>query len=567
VIISASLISLAVDTPDEKHFYTKIAAPLTSKELKFMQNFGIDDGDGFLDTKEFVVLTIVRIGGVPPHLITNILTRYKTLTINVSSHMISYESIVGYTSAVAPIGRKKRRRRTPVQNMTSFSSVDELKHDEISISQKDILVDVNTLESSSLDVDTSNLSRNTNAEFTKSHHSRKSLVNFFTAKKKQGTRKSTMTRLEKIDAAHSNILFKKLSLVERLETSDSLFAAFITVLLAILRDPYIQSFLGWLAWLLLAALFYCMKTNLSFYRGFYMSVNVGYAVYWTDEESDDIEKAFSICHIILGQVVASFALAAFARGLSNTHNKWYATESAKVEVSRARRATLERVRSFGSKRAAAGDEKDGASISFMTTLLNFLSTKAKQFYTHHRVHVFFLLYLVFGVVWSSFAVGWPIVEGLYFAITSLSTGGHWAIPEDSDDSIYFIVAVFTCTGAPIMCLSGGVFAHWLSSLGKGNHCQRIINAPVTVEELHMMNQLDIDDGDGFIDELEFIILMLVRLKAIRPELIATIIARFRVLDRDDKGAVPYEVFQFTDKRGSGASTSSVTTITECDIEL
>jgi Ca2+-binding EF-hand superfamily protein len=83
----------------------------------------------------------------------------------------------------------------------------------------------------------------------------------------------------------------------------------------------------------------------------------------------------------------------------------------------------------------------------------------------------------------------------------------------------------------------------------------------------MMNQLDIDDGDGFIDELEFIILMLVRLKAIRPELIATIIARFRVLDRDDKGAVPYEVFQFTDKRGSGASTSSVTTITECDIEL
>jgi hypothetical protein len=469
------------------------------------------------------------------------LTRYKTLTINVSSHMISYESIVGYTSAVAPIGRKKRRRRTPVQNMTSFSSVDELKHDEISISQKDILVDVNTLESSSLDVDTSNLSRNTNAEFTKSHHSRKSLVNFFTAKKKQGTRKSTMTRLEKIDAAHSDILFKKLSLVERLETSDSLFAAFITVLLAILRDPYIQSFLGWLAWLLLAALFYCMKTNLSFYRGFYMSVNVGYAVYWTDEESDDIEKAFSICHIILGQVVASFALAAFARGLSNTHNKWYATESAKVEVSRARRATLERVRSFGSKRAAAGDEKDGASISFMTTLLNFLSTKAKQFYTHHRVHVFFLLYLVFGVVWSSFAVGWPIVEGLYFAIT--------------------------CTGAPIMCLSGGVFAHWLSSLGKGNHCQRIINAPVTVEELHMMNQLDIDDGDGFIDELEFIILMLVRLKAIRPELIATIIARFRVLDRDDKGAVPYEVFQFTDKRGSGASTSSVTTITECDIEL
>lgn len=50
------------DTPDEKFFYSKIAAPLKQEEIKYMQAFGIDDGDGLLDAKEFVVLTIIRIG-------------------------------------------------------------------------------------------------------------------------------------------------------------------------------------------------------------------------------------------------------------------------------------------------------------------------------------------------------------------------------------------------------------------------------------------------------------------------------------------------------------------------
>ena len=61
-LCAASLISLLGDTPDEKFFYSKIAAPLKAQEIKYMQTFGIDDGDGLLDAKEFVVLTIIRIG-------------------------------------------------------------------------------------------------------------------------------------------------------------------------------------------------------------------------------------------------------------------------------------------------------------------------------------------------------------------------------------------------------------------------------------------------------------------------------------------------------------------------
>jgi hypothetical protein len=90
----------------------------------------------------------------------------------------------------------------------------------------------------------------------------------------------------------------------------------------------------------------------------------------------------------------------------------------------------------------------------------------------------------------------------------------------------------------------------MSRIGEAAYIQKTINAAITLEELGMMNQLDIDDGDGFIDETEYIILILVRLKAIRPELIAAILARFRHLDADGLGAIPYEIFQMPDKRGS-----------------
>lgn len=88
-------------------------------------------------------------------------------------------------------------------------------------------------------------------------------------------RASTLTHVDKINAAHLNLIRQHETLQQRVDESEDLSFVCFSLLLFTLRDPYVQAFLAWLLWLLLAALFYCLKMDLSFYRGFYMSVNVG----------------------------------------------------------------------------------------------------------------------------------------------------------------------------------------------------------------------------------------------------------------------------------------------------
>lgn len=45
-------------------------------------------------------------------------------------------------------------------------------------------------------------------------------------------------------------------------------------------------------------------------------------------------------------------------------------------------------------------------------------------------------WLIWGAVWAREEVGWSVAETLYFAVSSLSTGGLWGLPTDSDDNAY-----------------------------------------------------------------------------------------------------------------------------------
>lgn len=52
------------------------------------------------------------------------------------------------------------------------------------------------------------------------------------------------------------------------------------------------------------------------------SVNVGYSVFWTSWNMDQIEKLFTVCHLVTGQILNSFAMAAFARHLLAAKDLW-----------------------------------------------------------------------------------------------------------------------------------------------------------------------------------------------------------------------------------------------------
>mmetsp|Transcript_21133 Transcript_21133/g.39436 ORF Transcript_21133/g.39436 Transcript_21133/m.39436 type:complete len:1004 (-) Transcript_21133:224-3235(-) len=73
------LLSLVLKKTEDQIIYEKMVAPVTQREQEFMEAFGIDDGDGRLDYKEYVILMAVRMGSVPPSLVMEVQERFHML--------------------------------------------------------------------------------------------------------------------------------------------------------------------------------------------------------------------------------------------------------------------------------------------------------------------------------------------------------------------------------------------------------------------------------------------------------------------------------------------------------
>ena len=90
-----------------------------------------------------------------------------------------------------------------------------------------------------------------------------------------------------------------------------------------------------------------------------------------------------------------------------------------------------------------------------------------------------------------------------------------------------------------MAVTFGMMAHALMSLGEAAELSSKVNSFLTEEELDMANRIGIDDSDGYLDCSEYIILMLVRIGALRPELLQVIKHRFDDLDCHGTGSISY----------------------------
>lgn len=98
-----------------------------------------------------------------------------------------------------------------------------------------------------------------------------------------------------------------------------------------------------------------------------------------------------------------------------------------------------------------------------------------------------------------------------------------------------------------MALSMANIAAMFINTGDTDEAQKLIAAEVTLEELHMMQKFDLDDGDGQITRTEYILLCAVRIGALSPDLIEKINERFRALDTSGDGVLSYsEILEVPD---------------------
>lgn len=272
----------------------------------------------------------------------------------------------------------------------------------------------------------------------------------------------------------------------------------------------------WLAWLLVGSLFYAYapESDLKAARGFYMAVNIGYSIgFGIPSENYDPYLWFSCVYVLIGSSFVAVALGFFADKIGEDHDNWFIN----MVQAKAYQDTIENSRS--------------PIVLFKAIYV--------QYEAPIRAVGAWLVWIGIMITYSIWGLEWPYVQAQYFALSTLSTGGHWGLPIDAPEWMWGLTA-FTCMfGVPLMGVAMAQLATLLVDEGDLEATKEQIVEDVTGEELLMLRKFGLENGDGVIDKAEFIILCMVRMGQ-DPTLIEFIAKRFLELDDDDSGYLTIE---------------------------
>ena len=281
----------------------------------------------------------------------------------------------------------------------------------------------------------------------------------------------------------------------------------------------------WAMWMAMGTMFYSLNNGYDVGQAFYMSVNVGYSIGWGyPADPSHNSKIFSVIYVLIGSSAISAALGMFANHIVADRDSWYedAIQLAEFKKTLATGSTFHKIYAW---------------IEY-----NWLQLKPL---------LYFLGFVLGATIWSMYYIKWPFIDGLYFAISSMSTGGLWAIPADAPDWQYGFVGAFAAIGCPLMALAMATAASFFIETEDPEETTKKILSPVTMEEIEMMHKFGLENGDGEVDKAEYIILCMVRIGAVTPPLVEEIITRFKSLDHSNDGALSYaELMQEHDKDGN-----------------
>lgn len=245
----------------------------------------------------------------------------------------------------------------------------------------------------------------------------------------------------------------------------------------------------WLAWLLLGTLFfaYAPDIQLGGAKGFYMALNIGYSIGfgYPSEESNNY-LYFSSLYVMIGASFVGAALGFFADRISKDSDSWFTKMEQQKDAEQAMLDKRSRIR--------------GQIQVFWLRYSSALKPLSV-----------WGLFVITLIVYSMKLIGWPFREAQYFAISALSTGGHWSIPNDSPDWMFAVTGALIMVGVPIMALAMAQTALVFVGGADLDEAKATIDAVISKEELLLLEELGLEDADGEIDQAEFILLCMIRM--------------------------------------------------------
>ncbi len=165
--------------------------------------------------------------------------------------------------------------------------------------------------------------------------------------------------------------------------------------------------------MLVGTIFYAYENKMGWAKGFYMAVNVGYSIGWGfPVEINEGSRFFSTCYVLVGASAVGAALGFFGQNMVASSKEWFNDALVEAEKKKRDRSVMERLSAWCVRHDTAV-KTIGAWVVWISAMILFSCVRVK----------------------------WSFIDGLYFAVSSLSTGGLYAIPNDSPDW-YFGIGEF-----------------------------------------------------------------------------------------------------------------------------
>jgi hypothetical protein len=288
------------------------------------------------------------------------------------------------------------------------------------------------------------------------------------------------------------------------------------------EDGPLEAFLLWILWIIAGTLFYA---NVLFYgdydKGFYYSVNVGYSIGWGVFHDNTAGcKVFSMFYLLIGALFVSRYVA-------------YLLENAIAEKENVYEQYI--LRSHLLKTNKYANSNKSLSEIYVWIIMN--NNKLLVIYL-------WLVFWAFGVVWSCASFGWPLVDGCYFSLSTMSTGGLWGIPQSAVSGDFIVVGFFAWLGVPLMGMAMANIAMLIMEQRSLLKNQKELAILEISEKERLLLELFVANNDRqYIDKNEFLLLNLLRRKKVDIKTISDIYAEFDALDTKATGVLTYTDIQ------------------------
>ena len=279
-------------------------------------------------------------------------------------------------------------------------------------------------------------------------------------------------------------------------------------------------------WILVGTIFYVYYENFSIGTAYFYTLEAGLSIgFCNPSDKDNPSRIFTICLVLCGSSIVAGAIGAFASRLSEP-----------------------KVSMIHDSSGMSGGPKREDSQWYICYLLRstWYRIKVALLWYSHRTYVkltiALVLWLLIGAAYGMTMEKWDFITSLYWAVTTVSTGGLQSptclgnfsgAPGEICDigtTRGFLMGTYMLIGVPLYALCLGKYGNIFASYALQQHNYKQLQSPIKEEEFLYACNLLSPPGSVTLNLGEYILLELMRVGSVDAETIQELKDRFLYLD-------------------------------------